>query len=92
MSVRSKGRVNRTFDVLNEIEFAAEEATEGKVREINASISRFQAELNNLGRQANAGNIALLQNEGVQKKETVGQKDRGSKRTARGKSGRDEKR
>lgn len=74
MSVRSKGRVNRTFDVLNEIEFAAEEATEGKVREINASISRFQAELNNLGRQANAGNIALLQNEGVQKKKQLAKK------------------
>ena len=68
MSVRSKGRINRSFDVIEKIEFAAEERTAEKVKEINASIARFQSELNQLGRRANEGNIALLQNEGLKKR------------------------
>ena len=68
MSVRSKGALNRTFDVINEIETKARAQTADKVGEINANIARFQRELNELGRQANEGNIALLQNEGLRKK------------------------
>lgn len=74
MSVRSKGRVNRSFDVVNQIEFEAEKRTADKVKEINASIARFQAELNQLGKKANEGNIALLQNEGVRKKKELAKK------------------
>ncbi len=71
MSVRSKGRINRSFDVINDIEFEAEKKTEDKVKEINASIKKVQSELNQLGSQANAGNIALLQNEGLKKKKEL---------------------
>ena len=71
MSVRSKGRISRSFDVIEDIEFAAEEKTEEKVKEINASIARFQSELNRLGSQANEGNIALLQNEGLKKRKEL---------------------
>ncbi len=74
MSVRTKGRINRSFDVINQIEFEAEKRTADKVKEINASISRFQAELNQLGKKANEGNIALLQNEGVKKKKELAKK------------------
>jgi ABC-2 type transport system permease protein len=74
MSVRSKGRINRSFDVINQIEFEAEKRTADKVKEINASIARFQAELNQLGAKANEGNIALLQNEGVRKKKELAKK------------------
>ncbi|MEC7276568.1 MAG: Gldg family protein [Bdellovibrionota bacterium] len=74
MSVRSKGRVNRSFDVINQIEFEAEKRTADKVKEINASIARFQAELNQLGKKANEGNIALLQNEGIRKKKELAKK------------------
>jgi ABC-type uncharacterized transport system involved in gliding motility auxiliary subunit len=74
MSVRSKGRINRSFDVVNQIEFDAEKRTADKVKEINASISRFQAELNQLGKKANEGNIALLQNEGIRKKKELAKK------------------
>ena len=74
MSVRSKGRINRSFDVINQIEFEAERNTANKVKEINASISRFQAELSQLGRRANEGNIAILQNEGIQKKKELAKK------------------
>ena len=74
MSVRAKGGLNRTFDVIEEIEFEAEKQTSDKVKEINASISRFQNELNQLGKTANAGNIALLQNEGIRKKKELAKK------------------
>lgn len=74
MSVRSKGRFNRSFDVINQIEFEAEKRTADKVKEINASIARFQAELNQLGAKANEGNIALLQNEGIRKKKELAKK------------------
>ncbi len=71
LSVRSKGRINRSFDVINQIEFEAEKRTADKVKEINASIARFQSELNQLGRKANEGNIAILQNEGIKKKKEL---------------------
>ena len=71
MSVRSKVRINRSFDVIENIEFAAEKKTEDKVKEINANIARVQAELNQLGKQANEGNIAILQNEGLKKQKKL---------------------
>ena len=74
MSVRSKSRINRSFDVINKIEFEAEKRTADKVKEINGSISRFQRELSQLGRRANEGNIALLQNEGLKKKKELAKK------------------
>ena len=74
MRVRSKGRINRSFDVINDIEFEAEKRTSGKVKEIRASIERFQRELGQLGRKANQGNIALLQNEGIRKKKELAKK------------------
>ncbi|MCB9095559.1 MAG: Gldg family protein [Halobacteriovoraceae bacterium] len=74
LSVRSKGRINRSFDVINQIEFEAEKRTADKVKEIQASISRFQTELNQLGKQANEGNIAILQNEGIRKKKELAKK------------------
>ncbi|MAE57779.1 MAG: hypothetical protein CME69_02800, partial [Halobacteriovorax sp.] len=61
-------------DVINQIEFEAEKRTKDKVEEINASISKFQAELNQLGRKANAGNVALLQNEGLRRKKELAKK------------------
>ena len=71
LSVRSKRRMNRSFDVINSIELESERKTADKVREINASIAGFQNELNKLGSQAHEGNIALLQNEGIRKKKEL---------------------
>ena len=74
MSIRSKGSINRAFDVIEKIEFDAEKKTAGKVNQINTSISKFQSELNQLGQKANEGNIALLQNEGLKKKKELAKK------------------
>lgn len=71
LSVRSKGAIARNFDIIDQIEFSAEAKTENKVKEINASIARFQGELNQLGKSANEGNLAVLQNEGIRKKKEL---------------------
>ena len=74
MSIRSKGSINRSFDVIEQIEFEAEKKTANKVNQINASISKFQTELNQLGKKANEGNIAILQDEGLRKKKELAKK------------------
>ena len=74
MRVRSKGKINRSFDVVNAIELESERRTADKVKQIQAGIQRFQNELTQLGRQANEGNIALLQNEGIRKKKELAKK------------------
>ncbi len=71
MSVRSKGAINRSFDVIENIEFEAQKRTSSKVKEINANIARYQSEINSLGKNANKDNIALIQNEGVKKKKEL---------------------
>ena len=83
MSVRAKGGMKRTFDIIEAIEFEAEKKTSDKVKEISASISRFQNELNQLGKAANVGNIALLQNEGIRKKKQLAKKIASLKRELR---------
>lgn len=74
MSIRAKGRVDRSFKVVSAIEEEAEKATKNKVMEIQANINRFQAELNELGSKATAGNVALLRNEGLKKKKELAKK------------------
>ena len=71
MEVRSKGRFNRAFDVVNKIEFESEATTAKKVAEINTSIEKFEKELEQLGRMVNEGNIGLIQNEGIKKKKEL---------------------
>ncbi|MDA8793755.1 GldG family protein [Bacteriovoracaceae bacterium] len=71
LSVRSKGAIDRGFDVIDDIEFASEEATKQKVVLINGSISNFQKELDMLGKSATQENFSLLQNEGVRKKKQL---------------------
>jgi len=71
LEVRSKGRFNRSFDVVDKIEFEAEKSTAQKVAEVNKSIERFEKELEELGRRVNEGNIGLIQNEGIKKKKEL---------------------
>ena len=71
LEVRSKGRFNRSFDVVDKIEFDAEKNTAEKVSEINKRIESFEKELGELGRKMNEGNIGLIQNEGIKKKKDL---------------------
>ena len=84
MSVRSKSRINRSFDVVDEIEFEAEKRTADKVKQIQASISKFQRELGRLGSQAHEGNIAILQNEGLSRKKQLARRMAQLKKELRG--------
>ncbi len=74
LSVRSKGRIKRTFDVIEQIEFEAEKNTSEKIKEINQSIAKFQLELNKIGQKAGATNVALIQNEGLKKRQELNKK------------------
>ena len=74
LSVRAKGRIDRGFDVIRGIELEAEKKTEDKVKEVNASILKFQQELNQIGRQKEGQNVAILQNESLRKKKALGKK------------------
>ncbi len=74
MSVRSKGKINRGFTMIDKIELESEKKSAAQIEEINQNIQRFQMELNQLGQKANEGNIALLQNEGVKKKKELAKK------------------
>lgn len=74
LSLRSRGRFNRSFDVVDKIEFEAEAKTASKVKQINANIAHFTKELRNLGSKATNQNISLLQNEGINKKKELAKK------------------
>ena len=74
MNIRSKGSIDRSFDVIEEIEFEAEKKTMHKVNQINSNISKFQTELNELGKKADTNNIAILKNEGLRKKKKLAKK------------------
>ena len=69
MSIRSKGKISRSFDVIDEIEFDAKKETEDKVKQINQQITLFTRELNELGRKGES--ISLIQNEGIKKKKQL---------------------
>ena len=74
MNIRSKGSIDRSFDVIEAIEFEAERKTVNKVNQINRNISKFQTELNELGKRVDKGNIAILKNEGLRKKKDLAKK------------------
>ena len=72
MSIRSKGKFSRSFDVIDAIEFEAEKNTQAKVNQINGQIKRFSSELNQLGRSGES--VALIKNEGIKKKKALSKK------------------
>jgi len=74
MKIRVKGKFNRSFDIIDKIEFEAQKGTKSKIQEINLSISKFQSELNKLGQKANNENLSLIQREGLLKKKKLSKK------------------
>ena len=67
MSIRSRGSFERRFDVVEEIERAADQATQVQVVRINDEKQRFQTELQSLQSQATEQNVGLLRNDLIQK-------------------------
>lgn len=71
LNIRSKGRYQRGFDVIDRIEAASEVKTKNKVNAINAQIAKFQDELRQMSQVANKENISLIRSEGVEKRKEL---------------------
>ncbi|MGA1525889.1 MAG: hypothetical protein ACO4CZ_18135, partial [Planctomycetota bacterium] len=71
MSVRSRGRFDRPFTVVDEIEREADLRTQEQAAAINADIQRFEAELSSMQSQADEANVGVLRGEAVQKQRDV---------------------
>jgi len=67
IAIRSRGRFNRPFIVVDKIEAEAEKATAKEVEKINKKIEEFEAELRKLGARVNEKNLTLVQSEAVDK-------------------------
>ncbi|MFA7485100.1 MAG: Gldg family protein [Phycisphaerae bacterium] len=68
ISIRSRGTFSRPFLVVDRIEALAEESTAQQERAINAEISSFQQELNNILASAKEGQEEVIGSAIVQKK------------------------
>jgi ABC-type uncharacterized transport system involved in gliding motility auxiliary subunit len=83
IALRTRGRYNRPFEVVEEIERKAAADTDSKIKEINAKIEKHEKELRELGDAANAENIGLIQNQALAKREKLANEIRKFKRQIR---------
>lgn len=74
MKIRSRGKFNRSFDVIDQIEFKAKNNTAKKVAQIQGSIRRYRTEIQKLGSFANQGNLQLIRSEGLRKRKELTKK------------------
>ena len=74
LSIRSKGAKNRNFKVIDEIEIAADKETAQTVDRINASITKAQVELNELGARVDEENLAVIKSAALSKKKELDKK------------------
>ena len=80
MSIRSRGEIQRRFDVVEEIEREADARSQDKIRDINADKARFQQELSELSSQATTENVGLLRSDAQNKKRELENKVREKER------------
>jgi ABC-type uncharacterized transport system involved in gliding motility auxiliary subunit len=71
MSVRSRGKFDRPFTVIDEIERRADLDTQQKVAAINADIQAFEQELSGMRSQADETNVGVLRGEAMQKQQDL---------------------
>ena len=65
IAIRSRGRFNRPFDVVDRIEAAAEEATASEVEAVNNRIAGYREELRKLESAATEENVKLIESAAV---------------------------
>ncbi|MFO1052994.1 MAG: Gldg family protein [Planctomycetota bacterium] len=68
MSIRSRGEIQRKFEVVDKIEREADAKSQDQIRRIKEEQERFQKELSDLSSQATTENVGLLRNDAIQKK------------------------
>ena len=71
ISVRSRGRYSRPFEVVDEIEREADKATAVEVKQINEQIEKYEKELKELGGAATEENIQLIQTAALEKRRAI---------------------
>ena len=83
IAIRSRGRFERPFTVVDKIEMEAEKATADEVNRINGEIGEFEKQLDKLGRAATEENITLIQKSAVQEREKIEAKMRAAQKRLR---------
>jgi len=71
ISIRSRGRYSRPFEVVDEIEREADKATATEIKQINEQIEKYEKELKELGGAATEENIQLIQTAALEKRRTI---------------------
>jgi len=79
ISIRSRGKFERPFKVVQEIEAAAEKETADEVDKINEQIKAFEKRLTELGDRTTDGNVKLVQNEVLKERDNLHKQIRASK-------------
>ncbi len=83
ISIRSRGRAQRPFEVFEEIEQRAEKATAEEQEKIKKRIEKYQEDLQKLGSGANEENMELVQSEALAKRRKIEEDVREAKKELR---------
>jgi ABC-type uncharacterized transport system involved in gliding motility auxiliary subunit len=83
LDIRSRGRYQRPFTVVDAIERRADAKTSEKVQRINEEKQRFQEELQKLASRASDENVGLIQSEAIEKRRELERKLREAERKLR---------
>jgi ABC-type uncharacterized transport system involved in gliding motility auxiliary subunit len=71
ITIRSRGRYSRPFDVVEGIEKEVEKATADEVKAVNEKIKKFEEDLKQLGGAADTANIRLIQSVALDKRRAI---------------------
>lgn len=83
ISIRSRGRFKREFEVFQAIRAEAERETEAQIQQLQAQIEAYNEELTKLESQVNPENMGLLQSQAVEKYREFQAKRRQARRELR---------
>ena len=83
IAIRSRGRFERPFVVLDEIEAEAERATALEKEAINKKIARYKEDLRKLGASATRENVRLVHNKALAERQKLEEDIRGADRELR---------
>lgn len=85
IAIRSRGQFSRPFDVVDEIELAAEKATEKEVAAIQEKIKNYQQELQSIGANGGADtkNAAIIKSTAIKKRREIEEEIRQANRELR---------
>lgn len=83
ITIRSRGRFQRPFEVVDRIESETEQATATQVDAINKKISDYQQRLNELGNVATDENVELIQNTAIAERNRIQEEIRKARKELR---------